>query len=204
MRGLKEKIERRIAHKGPGWAFTRKDFRDLAPSGPVGVILSRLAQGGIIRRIGRGLYDCPGRSRLTKEVLPPRIEQTARALARKFRWTIVPEGAMAANLLGLSRQVPARIVYLSDGPEMKIQAGKQTLVFRHARPRDLHMKCYSSRLIAQALRFLGKSNVGEKEIRRLRSRLSRKDRARFVKDARFGTDWIYEVARKITRGGLRG
>jgi hypothetical protein len=158
----------------------------------------------MIRRIGRGLYDYPGKSRLAQETLPPNIEQTARAVARKHRWTIAPEGAMAANLLGLSRQVPAKIVYLSDGPSRKIEAGNQTIVFRHARPKDLHMDHYSSRLIVNALRFLGKDNMDEKVIRHLQATLPAGDKERFLRDARYGTDWILEVAQKLTRRDRRG
>ena len=106
---------------------------------------------------------------------------------------------MAANLLGLSRQVPAKIVYLSDGPSRKIQAGHQTLVFRHASPKDLRMDHYSSRLLAQALRFLGQGNMDEKVIQHLQTRLSTRDKDRFLQDARYGTDWILVIAQKIAR-----
>jgi len=197
MHGLREKIERKIGQKGRGWVFTRKDLREIAPSGPVGVILARLTQSGMIRRIGRGLYDYPRKSRLLKENLPPDIEQSAQAIARKHRWTIAPEGAMAANLLGLSQQVPAKIVYLSDGPTRKFAVGGQTIAFRHASPKDLRMENYLSRLIARALRFLGKDNVDERVIRHLQRKLTTREKARFFRDARYGTDWILEIAQRI-------
>lgn len=204
MRGLREKIERRIERQGGGWVFSRKDLRDIAPSGPVGVILARLVAGGMIRRIGRGLYEYPKKSRLLKETLPPDIEQAAQAIARKYRWTIAPEGAMAANLLGLSQQVPAKIVYLSDGPSRRLKAGSQTIVFRHSSPKDLRMDHYSSRLVAHALRFLGKGDVDETVIRHLQRRLTTRDKTRFLRDARYGTDWILEVAQEIARRRQRG
>ena len=197
MLGLRAKIERRIRQEGRGWAFSRKDLRDIAPSGPVGVILARLVESGMIRRIGRGLYEYPRKSLLLKETLPPDIDRAAQAIARRHRWIIAPDGAMAANLLGLSQQVPAKIVYLSDGPSRKLGVGGQMVIFRHASPKDLRMEHYSSRLIAQALRFLGKSNVGEQVIRHLQRRLPSKDKARFVRDARHGTDWIFEVAQRV-------
>ena len=194
---LREKIERRIQKEGRGWVFSRKDLRDIAPSGSLGVILTRLVQSGMIRRIVRGLYEYPKKSRLLKENLPPDIDQAAQAIARKHRWTIAPDGAMAANLLGLTQQVPARIVYLSDGPTRKFEIGKQTVRFRHASPKDLRMDHYSSRLIALALRFLGKGNVTEKVIHHLQRKLPARDRRRLLQDARYGTDWILEIAQKI-------
>ncbi|HLF94331.1 MAG TPA: DUF6088 family protein [Planctomycetota bacterium] len=201
---LRARIEARIRQGGRGWVFSRKDLRDIAPSGPVGVILARLVKYGMIRRVGRGLFEYPEESRLLKTLLPPDLEQAAQAIARKHRWTIVPEGAMAANRLGLSTQVPAKIIYLSDGPSRKLQVGAQTILFRNGNPKDLRLEHYSSRLIAQALRFLGKRTVDEKVIRHLQRRLPVRDKARFVRDARYATDWILDVAQKIARRGARG
>jgi hypothetical protein len=204
MAELREKIERKIEQKGKGWAFTRKDIRDIAPSGPVGVVLSRLVACGMIRRIGRGLYDYPKKSELVGELLPPDIDQAAQAIARKHRWTITPDGATAANTLGLSQQVPVKIVYLSDGPSRKLNVGQMVIAFRHASPKDLRMEKYSSRLVAQALRFLGKDNVGSKVLAQLRRMLPKQDKADFLKDAQYGTDWIFDVAQKIARGDENG
>ncbi len=204
MNGLRAKIERGIIQKGRGWAFTRKDLRDIAPSGQLGVILSRLVSAGMIRRIGRGLFEYPRQSRLLEEVLPPDIDGTARAIARKHRWTIAPHGAMAANVLGLSQQVPARIVYLSDGPTRKLEVGRQTITFRHARPKDLRQEHYSSRMIANALRFLGRQNVNDSVIRHLQRKLPSIEKARFLRDARYGTDWVFEIAQRVAARGSRG
>src|ERR1035438_10354000 len=79
--------------------------------------LHRLEKRGEIRRVIRGIYDYPRFSKLLDQHLSPDIDQVARALARKFRWRIQPTGAKALNFLGLSTQVPARAVYLSDGPD---------------------------------------------------------------------------------------
>lgn len=198
------RIERRIKQEGRGWIFSRKDLRDIAPSGSVGVILSRLVKSGMIRRIGRGLYEYPEESRLLKTLLPPNLEQAAQAIARKHRWTIAPDGAMSANLLGLSTQVPAKTTYLSDGPSRNLNVGAQTIIFRNANPKDLRMENYSSRLVAQALRFLGKNNVDEKVIQHLKRRLPTRGKARFLRDARYATDWILGIAQKIAQRGERG
>ena len=103
-------------------------------------------------------------------------------------------------MLGLSQQVPSKIVYLSDGPSRSLRVGSQTIAFRHASPKDLHLEHYSSRVIAQALRFLGKDHVDEQVVSHLRRKLPRGDRAKFLRDARYGTDWILEVAQE-TAGG---
>jgi len=193
-------IERKIADEGRGWVFSRKDLRDIGPSGPVGVILTRLVKSGMIRRVGRGLYEYPQESPRLKALLPTDLDRAAQAIARKHRWTIAPDGAMAANLLGLSTQVPAKVTYLSDGPTKKMAIGSQTISFRQTSPKDLHMKTYSSRLIAQALRHLGRKSVDDRVIDRLRRRIPAEERAQFFRDARYSTDWILEVAQRIAEG----
>ena len=95
---------------------------------------------------------------------------------RRFRWRIIPAGAWAANALGLSTQVPARITYLSDGPNRKIEVGKQTVYFKHAQPKEMRTEGEISSLVVQALRYLGKDEMSPEIIARLRSRLSPAER----------------------------
>jgi Family of unknown function (DUF6088) len=85
--------------------------------------LSALLRDKTIRRVRRGLYDVPKLNPNLGGTLSPDIHQTARGLARRHRWTIVPEGAWAANLLGLSTQVLAKIVYPSDDRTRKCSSG---------------------------------------------------------------------------------
>jgi hypothetical protein len=193
----KQQILTRIARFAPGKTFTAKDFLDIASRGLVDVTLSGIARRGKIRRIRRGLYDIPKRNEALGGALSPDIDEAARTLARRYRWKIVPEGAWAANLLGISTQVPARIVYLSDGPSAKIQIGRRILHFKHARPQALVGSAGAPSLVVQALRYLGKDAVNRRLILRLRRILSETERRRLVRATRFGADWIYETARKI-------
>ena len=194
----KERILRKIRYRGSGSAFTAKDFAVTASRGTTDVTLARLARDGVIRRIGRGLYDYPRQSKILEQAASPNVDQAARAIARKHRWTIAPDGATAANMLGLSQQVPAKVTYLSDGPSRQFTVGNRTISFRHANPKDLRMAHYSSRLLAQALRFVGKENVDSTVIDRLRRIVPVEDRANFCEDARYSTDWILRVAQQIS------
>ncbi len=199
MQNLRKDIESQIRKNGTGWVFTRKDLRNIAPSAQIGVILCRLEKEGIIRRIARGLYDYPEKSDLLNENLPPSPDLAAQAISRKHRWIITPDEAMAANILNLSQQVPAKIVYLSTGPTRCFNIGNQIITFRHTAPRNLHMEHYSSRIIAQALRFLGKKKIDSKTLKYLRSKLTDKEKTDFLGDVQFGTDWILDIAEKLIR-----
>lgn len=195
----KGRILKQIEDRGTGSAFTAKDFAPIASRGTIDVILSRLVKEGLIRRIGRGLYDCPRQSDLLGGPVATDVDEAARAIARKHRWTIAPDGATAANMLGLSQQVPAKIVYLSDGPTRQFDVGQRTILFRHTSPKDLKMEHYSSRLLAQALRFVGRENVTQATVDHLRHRVPQADRKRFLKDARYGTGWILDVAQQMNQ-----
>src|ERR1700688_3531261 len=129
--------------------------------------------------------------------LNPNIDEAALAIARQQRWKIVPEGAWAANLLGLSTQVPAKIIYLTDGPNNEVLIGRRSIHFKHARPKAMAGLEGKFALVVQALRHLGKEGVGPREIETLRAALSPAEKRKLVKDARFGVDWIYEVAKRI-------
>jgi hypothetical protein len=191
------KIVARIEQLGVGKAFSAKDFLDIASRTMVDVTLASLAQSGKIRRIRRGLYDVPKINAALGGELSPDIDEAAQAIARRQRWKIVPEGAWAANLLGLSTQVPAKIIYLIDGPNNEVLIGRRNIHFKHARPKAMAGLEGKFALVVQALRYLGKEGVGAREIETLRRTLSPAEKRRLVKDTRFGVGWIYEVAKKI-------
>src|SRR5258708_4902948 len=129
--------------------------------------------------------------------LSPDIDEAARAIARRQKWKIVPDGAWAANLLGLSTQVPAKIIYLTDGPNNEVPIGRRRIHFKHARPKALAGLEGKFALVVQALRHLGREGVGPREIAMLRDALTSAEKRKLVKDTRFGVDWIYEVAKRI-------
>lgn len=200
MQKVQTKIESRIARLEPGSVFTPKDLVDLAPRGSVDVALSKMTSEGRIRRLSRGLYEVPKYSGLLGGPLSPDSDQIARAIARRYRWRIVPDGALAANMLGLSTQVPARICYLSDGPTRQVKVGRQTIRFKHARPKQMGVASTASALVIQALRHLGEEGVSLEAIAVLRTRLSSSEQRRLIRDARLSSDWIHGVARQIAEG----
>ena len=120
MQTMRDQIVARIERLGEGKAFSAKDFLDIASRGTIDMALSGLTREETIRRIRRGLYDRPKFKPALGGKLSPDIDEAARAIARRQRWKIVPEGTWAANLLGLSTQVPSKIIYLTDGPNNEV------------------------------------------------------------------------------------
>jgi hypothetical protein len=197
MQTMRDQIVARIERLGEGKAFSAKDFLDIASRGTIDMALGSLARSGTIRRVRRGLYDMPKVNPALGGKLSPDIDEAARAIARRQRWKIVPEGAWAANLLGLSTQVPAKIIYLTDGPNYEVTIGRRSIHFKHARPKAMAGLDGKFALVVQALRYLGKEGMGSRQIETLRAVLTAAEKRRLVKDTRFGVDWIYEVAKMI-------
>jgi hypothetical protein len=197
MQTMQDQIVARIDRFRAGKAFSAKDFLDIAGRSLIDLTLAKLTGNGKIRRVRRGLYDVPKMNPALGGELSPDIDEAARAIARRQKWKIVPDGAWAANLLGLSTQVPAKIVYLSDGPNKQVPIGRRTILFKHARPKALAGLEGKLALVVQALRHLGKEGVGDREIEKLRSSLSGVEKRKLVKDTRYSVDWIYETAKKI-------
>ena len=196
MKSVADQIVKRIQNKGRSFVFSAKDFLDLGSRGAVDMALSTLARSGKIRRVLRGLYDYPKYSELLGKDLAPDFDQVAQAIARKTGTRIQPSGAVAANLLGLSTQVPAKIVYLTDGRSRTIRFGTQTIRFQQTSPKEL-LSDRKIAMVVQALRFLGKEAVTDDVIQKVRQILSPAERRRLLKEARYASTWLPDVVRKI-------
>jgi hypothetical protein len=163
-----------------------------------------LERKGSIRRVVRGVYDLPRFSELLSTELSPDIDQVAQALARKFAWRIQPSGAVAQNLVGLSTQVPARAVYLSDGPNRSYQVGPAALAFEHTALKEAGFGLPESGLIVQALKSLGQERVTPEVISKIRAWLAPSLRARVLADTATATGWVYAALRRIAEKDSNG
>jgi hypothetical protein len=199
-----EKMLRKIVARRPGWAFSQRDFARLAPRGAIDTALHRLQAKGRIRRVMRGIYDSPRHSGLLDVVMSPDIDQVASALARKFGWRTQPSGAAAQNVLGLSTQVPAGHVYLSDGPDRSYDIGGTTLTFKHTALKEAGFRHRESALIVQALKSLGPDRITPRHIARIRQWLNPDLRERILAETDTVTGWVYAAIREICTEGERG
>lgn len=182
--------------QAPGRVFSAADFVELGSRAAVDQALSRNVRGGRIRRVARGLYDLPAPDAAFGQVSAD-PDAVAQAVARRDGARLVPSGGHAANMLGLSAQVPLKPVYLTDAPSRRVRLGPQTVVLKHRPPRTLRTKHQISALVIQALRWLGRDAVDDRTIATLRRNLSVRDRARLVDDIRRGPAWIADIFRSL-------
>jgi RNA-binding protein YhbY len=194
---IQDKIADRLRRQGRGKVFTPKDFLDLGGREAVDKALSRLAKIEIVQRLGRGLYCYPQVNKRLGIAVPPDVDEIADALARQTGSRIAPSGATAANRLGLSTQVPAKPVYLTDGRSRQVKVGNFVIVVKHVPPKELPIGNRTSATVMQALRHLGKDGVDASVLSKIRKTLTAKHRSRLLQDARYTTDWIADAVRKI-------
>ncbi|MBF0523146.1 MAG: hypothetical protein HQL24_08840 [Candidatus Omnitrophica bacterium] len=204
MQTIEDKIHKRIRGKGRAWAFSDTDFKDIATGDTVRQSLSRLTKKGRIRRVVRGVYDYPKYSKMLKQLLSPDLNQIAQALARKFGWRIQPSGDTALNVLGISTQIPNKMVYLSDGPNRIYKVGHRQIVFQKNALKYASLKIAESALIVQALSVLQKERIDGSVIKKIRDYFEPAIRKKILKDARVVNGWIYELIRQICSEENRG
>ncbi len=188
-------IKRRILGR-KGWVFTPKDFLDLGSRAAVDKTLTRLAQQGVIRRLDRGVYDNPKKDPLLGR-LSPTADNLATALAVKAGRKLFLSGATAANLLGLSNQVPARATYMTDGASRVRKVGGRTIAFKHARTPILSGVPAKVNYVLQALAYLGKQNVDADIIDRCAKQLDADDLKALVAAKPMVSGWIADAITRI-------
>ena len=193
-------IMNKILQAPHGTGFTASDFSELAEPRTIGKSLERLAASGKIRRVLRGVYDRPQYSELLQEYEAPSPVGIAEALARNYHWTIVPSGQIVLNQLGLSTQVPAAWIFISDGPYKSYQMGSIPLRFKHNTNKNISGMSFKSAMVTRALKELGRDDVQDPVIGQLRSQLAPDEKQHLYRESQRATAWMRPVIRKICEG----
>lgn len=191
-------VLQRIQLNGLGWVFTPTDFADLGSRTGVATALKRHKAAGTIRLLGRGLYDTP-RVHAVLGLLWPAIDDVAKALERKNGSRLQPTGVYAANLLGLSEQVPAQIEFLTDGASHIVKVGPTQIRLKRTTPRNMATAGLLSGMLVQAFRCLGAAHITAQNIERLRQTLPATERAKVLAEMGFAPEWMHAYFREIAK-----
>lgn len=196
---IEPKVRSIIFGHGVGWVFTPKDFAALGDPRSIGMALTRLSRKGTIRQLTRGLYDYPI-DHATLGRIAPSADAIAKALAARDAARLQPAGAYAANILGLSEQVPTRIVFLTDGPSRRVKIGRREIVLKRTTPRNMATVGRKSGTIIQALRYIGQRRVDDKMLTIIKRQLTNEEQAKVLKDLRYAPGWIADILRRLAAG----
>lgn len=193
---IDSQILRRFTASRGDRVFTAGDFLDLGSRNTVDAALSRHARAGRIRKLARGLYDLPKRDPQSAPLMPS-VELVAEALRGRDAVRLQPSGAYAANRLGLSDQVPMKVLFLTDGTPRRVRIGNLQIIIRQTTPRNMATAGRISGLVIQALRYLGQRHVDDRVVTTLRRRLSDADKRQLLKDIRFAPVWIANIMQQV-------
>ena len=195
-----EQILSRIESMAKGEVFIISDFSDLADEATVRKALSRLEEDGKIRRIMRGVYENPKFNDFLGEYVKPHPDKIAKALARNYGWTVVPCGDTALNMLGLSTQVPAVWLYVSDGNYREYTCGNFVIQFKRTTNKEISKISFKTALVIQAIKALGKDKITGDVIEKIQSLTTDKEKEQMFVEAKYATTWIYDVIKEICGG----
>lgn len=198
MDAISTTIAKRIRAKKRGWIFTPKDFLDVGTRAAVDQVLSRLTKKKVIRRLDRGVYDYP-KQHPTLGALSPSADDLAQAVGAKTGDTVFPSGATAANFLGLSTQVPAKPVYLTNGQSRTKKVAGRTIVLKHARVPIMDRISSAANFTLQALSYLGKDSIDDQTVQQCAKRLNDKDMKSLTAAVSQVPGWMADVILKIQR-----
>lgn len=182
-----------------GTVFVPIDFALLTDKKTASVCLTRLESENIVKKVMRGVYYKPEYNDFLQEYVAPEPDAVAHALARNFGWTIVPCGDTALNLLGLSTQIPADWVYVSDGTYKEYTYEQTTIKFKRTTNKEISKLSYKTALVVQALKALGKDSVDDTILMKLKNNLTDSEKQALLTEAKAVTSWIYEYIKLICR-----
>jgi hypothetical protein len=193
---VENKIAKSLTTYPKGSVLFVDDFLDYGNPESVKKALFRLREKGILVRLAHGIYLYP---KVDKELgdLFPATEEIAAAIARRDKARIVLTGVHALNKLGLSTQVPMKVVYLTDGAARTVTVGKRTITFKKTSPKNLLIAGELSSLAIQALKTIGQNKIDEKTIEKIQVILKQEKRENILNNAKLSPAWINKLLMQV-------
>lgn len=196
---IEAKVAERLQEMPKGTVLFVDDFLDLGSPDSIKKALYRLTnEKKLLVRLAHGIYLYP---KTDKElgILYPSTEEIAKAIARRDKTRIIPTGVYALNRLGLSTQVPMKIVYLTDGATRSIKIGKRTITFKRTSPKNLMTTGEISTLAIQALKEIGQNNVDDDILKQLKVVLKKETEENIRHDAKLAPAWINKILTRLAK-----
>ena len=198
MQKVHESIKHSLSAFELGSIIFPSDFRGHGSQDAIKMALSRLVKQGHLKRVAHGIYYRPFIDPKLGE-LSPSPEAVAQNLADREKVRIRPAGSYALHKLGLSTQVPTKLVYLTDGHPRKLRVGKATIEFKATTPKKMALKGSISGLLILALEELDIDHINEVTEKRILQLLEREDRSDLSHDLRLAPGKIYNYLSKLLR-----
>jgi hypothetical protein len=193
MQNVNNDIIKYIQRNRHGKIFFADEFRKFGSNDAVRQTLSRLCKKNFLIRLSAGIYLYPQRDKLIGIVYPS-IETIAKTISKREKTRLIPTGAYALNALGLSTQVPAKVVFLTDGTARVVKVGKRaTVKFKRTVAKNLSYKGKISLLAISALKEIGKDNATDEQLQKIKEALQHEKRENIIHDTSLAPVWISKI-----------
>jgi hypothetical protein len=190
-------IKKQILQGEEGEIYFVSDFYFPGYEDLVKKVLFRLEKNGILIRIAHGIYLYPVRD-VKLGIMYPSMESIAQAIAQRDKADIMPTGALALNLLGISAQVQMNAVYITNGSPRKIQIGKRKIVFKKGTQKNFQFKSKIMPLIVSSLKEIGPEMINQQIILQIEKALSnRKEFVMYREDLSLVPTWMKKIIAPI-------
>ena len=201
MQNTNNDIIKYIQRNRHGKIFFADEFRKFGSNEAVRQTLSRLCKKNFLIRLSAGIYLYPQYDKLIGIVYPS-IETVAKTISKREKTRLIPTGAYALNALGLSTQVPAKVVFLTDGTARVVKVGKRaTIKFKRTVAKNLSYKGKISLLAVFALKEIGKDKVTDEHLQKIKEALLQEKRENITHDANLAPVWISNTFLKLMENG---
>ena len=195
MKSVESKIIEAIKKISKGVLIFPEDFQELGTSEAVRLALHRLEKDTTITRVAQGIYVRPKNNKYIGNLIPS-AEEVADAIAKRDRIRTLPTGSYALNALGLSTQIPMKIVLLTDGSPREIKVGKRTIKFKKTTPKNLSAKGEISKLVIQALKEIGLNKQTLLEEEKIIELLKKENTKHLMHDIKLAPVWIQKIMKR--------
>jgi hypothetical protein len=195
MESAHNQIKNSILKKRKGTIVFAEDFKKIGDGGTIRVSLFRLCKEHFLIRLANGIFLYP---RIDKKfglgVIYPSIFEIAKEIAKREKSRLMPTGVYAMNRLGLSTQVPAKVIFLTDGAPRTIKIGKNaTIKFQKTTAKNLAFKGKITQLVVSALKEIGKENVTDEQLQKIGQALYLEKNKTIEHDAELAPEWISKI-----------
>lgn len=192
---IKHNVMKSIDESQPHSIFFISDYADLGAAETIRKILHEATISGVLEKAGHGIYIKPKISRFGKVPVP--LEKIAREIAARDKCQILPTGSTAANLIGLSTQVPMNLSYITTGSTRAIKIGDRKISFRHASPKKFAAKGSVIPLLIQGIKEIGAENISGVEYEAIRLFIDKQQDPYLQEDLQLAPAWIQRIIKKL-------
>lgn len=194
---IKNAVMKHINESRPHSVFFITDYTNLGSPETIRKILYEATLNGIIEKAAHSIYFKPKVSRFGNIPIPPEI--IAKEIANRDKCEILPAGSTAANIIGLSTQVPVCLSYITTGSTRTVNIGDRKISFRHASPKNFAAKGKAIPLLLQGIKEIGKDNISNIELDVIKHFMEKYPDPHLKEDLLIAPVWIQQIIKRLIK-----